>query len=51
MAAKLRKEVCLTAERWDASKTQEDIATSDPGFAKTHRIESEANAAIARRNG
>jgi hypothetical protein len=50
MAAKLRKEVCLTAERWDASKTGEDIAISDPGFAKVHRIDSEAHAATVRRS-
>ena len=51
MKNKLRKEVTLTAERWDASKSQEDIATSDPGFEKAHRIERDAQAAIKRRNG
>ena len=41
MAAKLRQEVTLTAERWDASKTGEEIALSDPGFDKVSRIEQE----------
>jgi len=50
MAAKLRQEVTLTAERWDASKTGEDIAVSDPGFAKTHRIEEAARGAMVRRS-
>ena len=49
-ANKLRKEVTLTAERWEASKSQEEIAISDPGFGKTHRIEAEAQAAIERRS-
>ena len=50
MAAKLRKEVTLTAERWDASKSGEDIAVSDPGFAQTHKIEADARGAIVRRS-
>jgi len=50
MASKLRKEVCLTAERWDAGKSGEDIAVSDPGFAKTHKIEADARGAIVRRS-
>lgn len=50
MAAKLRKEVTLTAERWEATKTEQDIAVSDPGFAKTHKIEAEARGAIVRRS-
>ncbi len=50
MKAKLRQEICFTADRWDANKLEQEIAVSDPGFAKTHRIESEAQAAIARRS-
>ena len=50
MKARLRKEVTLTAERWDATKSGEDIAVSDPGFGKVHRIESDARAAIVRRS-
>jgi hypothetical protein len=51
MARKLRKEITLTAERWDASVKPEDIATSDPGFSKAHKIEADAQAAIERRKG
>lgn len=47
--AKMRQEVTLTAERWDEKKTEQDIALSDPGFAKTARIEAESRAAQARR--
>jgi len=50
MKSKLRQEVTLTAERWDASKFQEDIATSDPGFSKVRKIEAEAQGAIVRRS-
>ncbi len=49
MARKLRKEVSLAAERWDESRTGEDIAVSDPGFGKTHKIEADAQAAMERR--
>jgi hypothetical protein len=50
MKNKLRKEICLTADRWDATKLEQEIAVSDPGFAKVHKIESDARGAIVRRS-
>jgi hypothetical protein len=50
MKGKLRKEICMTADRWDATKLEQDIAISDPGFAKTHKIEADARGAIVRRS-
>ncbi len=50
MKNKLRKEVTLTAERWDAKATEQDVALSDPGFGKVHKIESDARGAIVRRS-
>ena len=51
MAAKLKQEVCLTAERFDATRKEQDIAVSDPGFAKVHRIDKAAAGAVERRKG
>ena len=50
-AAKLKKEICLTADRWDATKLEQDIAISDPGFGKVQRIQEQAAGAEARRKG
>jgi hypothetical protein len=49
MARKLRKEVTVTAELWDEKKKPEDVAVADKGFVATHKIEKDAQAAIARR--
>jgi hypothetical protein len=51
MAAKLKKEICLTADRWDATNLEQDIAISDPGFKKVHSIDKAAAGAIERRKG